>query len=159
MVKERDGSRLLSRARSTKRVANKRDKSTVSAFLFLTRRERHNKPSKRWRHYFDAIQSATSREQDKAWGIHNKEERLSGDIVGKVGAWLPKFLTNTLPYPCAIKHRTSRSRAKQSCCVSGRSRIQTSAQRPDVPTSFRADFQSLRADAWVLPSLRPLWFF
>jgi hypothetical protein len=75
MVKERDGSRLLSRARSTKRVANKRDKSTVSAFLFLTWRQRHNKPPKRWRHYFHAIQTATSREQDKAWGIHNKEER------------------------------------------------------------------------------------
>ena len=138
---------------------NKRDKSTASAFLFLTWRQRQNKPPKRWRHYFDAIQSATSREQDKAWGIHNKEERLSNDIVGKVGAWLPKFSTNTMSYPCATKHRTSWSRTEQSCFVSGRSKIQTSAQRPNVPTCFRADLHSLQADARAVLSLRPLWFF
>ena len=73
---------------------------------------------------------------------------MAGDVFDK----------NTLPYPCVIKHRTSWPRTEQYCFVSGRSRIQTSAQRPDVPTSFRAVLQSIQADARAVPSLRPLWF-
>ena len=132
---------------------------TVSAFLILTWRQTHTTPPKRWRHYLDAIQSAMFREQDKAWGFHSNNDRLASDIVGKVGVWLPTFSTNTLPYPCAIKHRTWRPRSEQSCFVAGRSRIQIRLRHLRSPASLRAVLQSLRAEAWPVPSLRPRWFF
>lgn len=99
------------------------------------------------------------REQDKAWGFHSNKDRLASDIVRKVGVWLPTFSTNTLPYPCAIKHRTWRPRSEQSCFVAGRSRIQIRLRHLRSPASLRAVLQSLRAEAWPVPSLRPRWFF